>query len=102
MATLIPTDTKLENPKDLSDQAKTTETAQILMAIHEFEQAKYADAEKIFLSLKETKGYNNFSQKGLIKSLWAQNKKEKAEGAFLSSLLQTNVETKREMAEIVV
>lgn len=85
------------DPSDFSEQVKETETAQVLSAVYDFEQARYAEAEKRFVSLKETKGYTHFAQKGLIKSLWAQNKKEKAEGAFLGSLLQENSSEQRDV-----
>jgi uncharacterized RDD family membrane protein YckC len=84
--------------ESLSEETNMTETAQILLASEDFDQARYADAEKKFLALKDNQGFENYSKKGLIKSLWAQGKKEKAEGAFLSTLLQSSAETKEDIS----
>lgn len=98
MTSLSLPDSPIINADYFTDEMKKTETAKIMVAVDDYDRARYDKAEKNFLELKSMKGFGNFSQKGLIKSLWAQDKKEKAEGAFLSSLLQTSEETKREIS----
>ena len=83
---------------ELSNEAQSSQTAKILTVTESYDQARYPAAEKEFLDLKETTGFENFSQKGLVKSLWAQNKKEKAEGAFLSTILNTTSDHKEDIA----
>jgi uncharacterized RDD family membrane protein YckC len=59
-----------------------SETGTVLQVTQDFEKGRYSEAEKGFLKLSKISGYENFSQAGLVKTLWAQNKVERAKGAY--------------------
>ncbi len=98
MTSLSLPDAQIINADYFTEEMKKTETAKIMVAVDDYDRAQYQKAEKNFIDLKSIKGFGNFAQKGLIKSLWAQGQIEKAEGAFLSSLLQTNIDTRNEIS----
>lgn len=65
-----------------------SQTAAILRVTQDFEKGRYAKAEKEFLDLAHESGFEAFAQQGLVKSFWAQNKTEKAQGAYQSVVHQ--------------
>lgn len=64
------------------------QTAAILAVTESFEKGLYEDAEKKFTVLSQEPGFDIFSQSGMVKSLWAQNKLERAKGAFQNVIHQ--------------
>ncbi|PIS09831.1 MAG: hypothetical protein COT73_12545 [Bdellovibrio sp. CG10_big_fil_rev_8_21_14_0_10_47_8] len=64
-----------------------SQTAQILMVTTQYEDGKYSKAEVLFKSLMKTPGFRNFAQQGLVKTLWAENKVERAKGAYQSIMV---------------
>ena len=61
---------------------KESSTASILEVTETFEKGHYIEAEKQFQALSKLEGFETFSQSGMVKSLWAQNKIERARGAY--------------------
>lgn len=61
-----------------------SETALVLKVAQDFEKAHYFETERKFSEFSKKSGYETFSQAGLIKSFWAQNQVEKAQGAYQS------------------
>lgn len=69
------------NPKKY-DIPEGTQTSRILKVTLDFEKGLYQDAEKQFVELSQILGLSDFSQSGLVKALWAQNRTERAQGAY--------------------
>lgn len=59
-----------------------TQTASILQVTQDFEKGRYENSEKGFLQLAQVSGFESFAQQGLVKSFWAENKIERAKGAY--------------------
>ncbi len=60
----------------------TSLTAAVLKVTSDFEKGLYAQAEKSFLEMAQRSGLETFAQQGLVKAYWAQNKIERAKGAY--------------------
>jgi uncharacterized RDD family membrane protein YckC len=65
-----------------------SQTSAVLRVTQDFEKGRYAKAEKEFLELAHESGFEAFSQQGLVKTFWAQNKVERAQGAYQSVVHQ--------------
>lgn len=75
-----------------------SQTALILQINRDWELGRYQAAEKQFIRLAQQRGFEIFSQQGLIKSLWSQNKVEKSMGAYLNVFHQMGKSSKVELA----
>jgi uncharacterized RDD family membrane protein YckC len=75
-----------------------TITSQILSVIQQFEKAQYVKAERSFVDLAKGNGFERFSGQGLVKSFWAQDKIERAQGAFASVVHQLDPASRVELA----
>ncbi len=85
--------------KEISQtNAFNTKTGNVLAVIRNFENGRYDLAEQGFVGLSAEKGMENFSQQGLVKSLWAENKKELSRGAYLTSIHHLDQNSKRDLA----
>ena len=70
----------------------------MLAVTDDFEKGHYVEAEKGFLKLSKESGFENFSQSGLVKSFWAQNKVERAKGAYQNVVNQMPKSQQMELA----
>jgi len=59
-----------------------TETSEILKVTQDFEKGLYTEAEKQFIEIGKLSGFSDFAQSGLAKAFWAQNRTERAQGAY--------------------
>lgn len=59
-----------------------SQTSQILRITQNFERGLYQESVKDFMELGKLSGFSDFAQGGLVKALWAQNRKERAQGAY--------------------
>lgn len=75
-----------------------SQTALILQVIQDFESGKYEIAEKGFIQISRQRGFEVFSQQGIVKSLWAQNQIEKSKGAYLNVVHQMRPSSQAELA----
>lgn len=62
--------------------------ALVLQATHDFESGSYQAAQEKFLDLSKKTGLEAFAQSGIVKTFWAQNKTERARGAYLGTVNQ--------------
>lgn len=65
-----------------------SQTGAVLKVIQDFEKGRYNQAETGFRKLAQEQGFESFSQQGLVKSFWAQNKLERAKGAYQNVIHQ--------------
>lgn len=85
------------NPSQFS-LPKGSLTAQVLRVTQDFEKGQYVAAEQGFTDLARHSGFENFVPQGLVKSFWAQNKIEKAEGAYEGVIHQMSGDSATELA----
>ncbi len=73
---------KYEADPSKNEIPKDAKTSEILNVTEDFEKGRYAEAERQFLKLSKEEGFHSFAQAGLVKAFWAQNKTERAKGAY--------------------
>jgi uncharacterized RDD family membrane protein YckC len=73
-------------------------TSSILKVTQDFEKGLYKQAEKEFLELARDTSFQTFAQQGLVKAYWAQNKVERAQGAYQNVVHQMSKTSRKELA----
>lgn len=76
----------------------TSLSVRVKHTVDAFESGKYGLAEAGFRKLKEVDGFKSFALKGLMKTLWAENRKESSEGVYMAAFEDFKDDDKAEIA----
>lgn len=89
---------KLETLVERAENNDEKNLVHLKLAVESYESGNYISAEKSFRQIASASGLEAFALKGVMKTLWALNKKETSLGVYLATFPQLRPEEKIEIS----